>query len=684
MKDFINEKKYIVLLTFIFAFCFIPVSRLDGFALMPGNIGDARLNNYFLENVFRFLTGKADSLWHLPFFYPFPYVLGFSDNLFGTAPIYILARLFTRETDTSFQIWFYFGYIVNFLSAYYALRRLNGSVLAAAVGSLIFTFALPTTAHASHAQLHYRFGLPLAIVFLTEFYNHKKWNYLLISGAWLVWQFYAGVYMGFFTLLLMATMSMAYICISLTGAKKLVRNDFNVLLFNWCAQPQKQKAIFLVGAIFLLSLLILLFYPYLQVSRLYGATRNWNEIASMLPRVQSYLMANSSFLWANPDAKIFADIPARYEHKMFIGLVPLALAFAGFFVGGRKKNGVVFPLMTGMLGIAIILTLYVGGFSLWYFLHKLPIASGIRVMTRLDQAFLFPIAYLAVIAIDELRRRCTQAGKIVAVLILPLLIFEAGMTSMSTSTKDSWRQRIENIDNSTLKHLPENSILFFAQHSDFAIADDLDAMWVASKYKVKTMNGYSAALLPGHDIFYGDDCSEIFKRVSNYLIFINQSENMDLYRELVSRVVPIGFNDCDSVLFTEPPSFSISSHIYTEDEFSGITYSQSALITQRNKKVILLTINNASDHIFSAHSSTGNPIKVAWRFIDAAGQPLSDWENRKYLPYDIPSRGSLKLKISLNSDMITDDAKSVQISLVQEGIFWVHDIGLSPLTMSLN
>jgi len=110
-------------------------------------------------------------------------VLGFSDNLFGSSPVYILARLFTEETDTAFQLWFYFGYVVNFLSAYYALRRLKGSAWAATIGSVIFAFALPVTAHAGHAQLHYRFGIPLAILFLTKFYNSKAWHYLLISAA---------------------------------------------------------------------------------------------------------------------------------------------------------------------------------------------------------------------------------------------------------------------------------------------------------------------------------------------------------------------------------------------------------------------------------------------------------------------------------------------------------------------
>jgi len=60
MKILCNKEIYAVLLVFTLAFYFIPVSQFNGLVLMPGYIGDARLNNYFLENVFRFLTGESD------------------------------------------------------------------------------------------------------------------------------------------------------------------------------------------------------------------------------------------------------------------------------------------------------------------------------------------------------------------------------------------------------------------------------------------------------------------------------------------------------------------------------------------------------------------------------------------------------------------------------------------------
>ena len=43
--------RFLPLIIFLLAFILIPIKQLGGFNLMPGDMGDARLNNYFLENI---------------------------------------------------------------------------------------------------------------------------------------------------------------------------------------------------------------------------------------------------------------------------------------------------------------------------------------------------------------------------------------------------------------------------------------------------------------------------------------------------------------------------------------------------------------------------------------------------------------------------------------------------------
>jgi hypothetical protein len=521
------------------------------------------------------------------------------------------------------------------------------------------------------------------LVFFSDFLNSKLWRYFLIASAWLVWQFYAGVYIGFFTILLMSAMSLTYFSVILVNRTYTIKFALKEFHKSWQLQSKNKKLYFISSLIFLLLLLFLLFYPYWQVSQLYAAKRSWSEISLMLPRPQSYFLADNSLLWSRIDEAFFSNIPMRHEHQMFIGLVPFILALAGLLIGSRKKNGLNFILFNGMLGITIILTLYVAGFSLWYLFHKLPLASAIRVISRLDQAFLFPVAYLTVIALDTLQERFKWGAKAIFLLVLPLLIFEAGMTVMSASTKDSWRQRLTSPGVVVPNNLPDNAILFFAQHSGPVYADEIDAMWVSLKYHKSTMNGYSGNYPPGYDYDYGSDCAEVPKRVLSYLRFSNQIGNIDLYRELMSRIVPVGFINCDPSWLETAPAISFTDRTYTQSEFANLSYSSGEIIKVGNADFVRVIISNSSEQSFAATSATGNPIRLSWRFVDSNEKPLSGWDTRKNLPFDIPSKG--KLEVWLPLDSVRDsNVTAVQVSLVQEGVFWLHDIGLEPMSVFFN
>jgi hypothetical protein len=536
-------------LLFIVAFLAVPISQLHGLRMMPGDLGDARLNNYFLENVYQFLIGRSDSLWHLNFFYPFPYVLGFSDNLFGSAPIYLLARLMTGKADTAFQIWFLLGYAVNFGAAYFSLRRLGGSQLAATIGSLIFAFALPTSGQANHAQLHYRFGVPIAITFFILFLQQKEFRLLTIAGLWLVWQFYSSIYIGFFILLLIAVGLVFHFifsqCMMKVSIIQLLR-DFNA---KWFEQSKYEKLKILFYFFIMIVALFWLFYPYLQVSHLYGFKRTWDEIKLMLPRPQSYFLSNTSYFWSSLPATLFAGIPMRWEHQMFIGFIPLALAIIGFITGNRAKNGYTYTLMVGILVSVILITLYIGGFSLWYYLYNLPLCSSIRAMTRIVLVLLFPVAYLAMIAIDFLRNYYHWGTKLIAVVII-LMFFEFSVISMHVSPKDEWRNRVAKKEAMVPKNIPQDAILFFAQNQTGPYyAEEIDAMWTSMNFGFKTLNGYSGFFPPGYSRQYDKNCSELRKRVFSYLHFDGQIVNKDgyfvvnkdAYFGLIKRIVPIGF-----------------------------------------------------------------------------------------------------------------------------------------------
>ena len=55
----------LLLLTGLFVFP-IQIFEID-FSKIPGDLGDARFNNYILEHGHRYLTGEVSSFWDAPF-----------------------------------------------------------------------------------------------------------------------------------------------------------------------------------------------------------------------------------------------------------------------------------------------------------------------------------------------------------------------------------------------------------------------------------------------------------------------------------------------------------------------------------------------------------------------------------------------------------------------------------------
>jgi len=528
-----NRKESLLIILLILIISATVFYKLDQFKLIPGDFGDARFNNYLLENFYQFLIGHSTSLWNLNFYYPYPYIIGFSDNLFGSAPIYSLFRFFSFESDTSYQLWFLSGYVLNFVISYYCFKRLNLGHCASLVGALIFSFGLPTSSHAPHAQLHYRFAAALSITYTLLFIKEKNIIFFNWALFWLVAQFYCGIYIGFFTAILLGFIYL--ISILIDQNLSLFRSFNNLFIYN--------KVKFLLSMILLMSLLSLLFYPYILVQNLYGFERNWSEITLMMPRIQSYLISDQSPFWSFVSRALPA-VPMRHEHQMFIGVFSGLLFVGGVSLGLRRKNNKPFLVVLGSFISCVIISISINGFSIWYLFHELPLFSAIRAVTRIDQILLFPIGYISAQAIIYFRDK--KLLKISITLIFSILIFcEWAITPYAwDSKKDDWRQRIILTNSLIPDKISDSSILFIAQNRGPFYADELDAIWVALNRRLPTLNGYSGNLPQGYKFNFGNDCSEAQRRVEAYRAFQVKHQLNFTFEELKSRILLVGFENC--------------------------------------------------------------------------------------------------------------------------------------------
>ena len=513
---------------------------------MPGDFGDARFNNFILENFYIHSKGSWSEIWNPQFFYPFKYVIGFSENHFGTAWIYGLLRTFGMQSDTSFQLWFVFGYIANYFSAIFSLRKLGISTIGTTVGSLIFAFAIPVTANAGWAQLHYRFGIPLALMFWVKTLEEKNLKYVVAATFWIVWQFYSGIYMGVFTLIALIAISLSSIITrKITRRKyrepKASHPSLRLLLSS------KKIATYAIIEALLLAMLIFLFFPYLRVVQIYDFGRLWEDVSSMLPRAQSYLVSDSSRLWYKMSYKI-TGIPMRQEHQLFAGIVPASLTIIGLFLALRHTPNIISKMFAGTILLSILATISVGGLSLWYLIYHLPLFSSIRAVTRINLMLLFPFAYFSSIAIEGMFKKRTQLKtlflRMTGLLCISLLLFETSETAMYTTKKVEWRARIENAESMLPDDLPRDSILFFSQNSDPYYFTELDAMWVSLRNNYATFNGYSGNFPPGYNLVFGTDCNEMTNRIEAFTSFASGTKDEILFSQLQRRAVKIGFEGC--------------------------------------------------------------------------------------------------------------------------------------------
>lgn len=680
---------------FLFTVAFIsgPVWQLDFLASMPGDHVDARLNLFFLENIYAHLLGLAGSLIHLNIFYPYPYVSAFSDNLLGSAPIYLIARLSNFTPESAFQFWFLFGYVINFIAAVVSLRIFGQTLQASALGAILFTYGLPVSAQMGHAQLQYRFGLALAIAYFYLFLTAYNWRAFLASAFWLVWQFLCSIYLGFFTSVFMLAMiiflPLRYRYLKKNNPFSFLFETINFFQINF-QKLQRHERIYVVGGGVILALaLISLFYPYLMVTRLYKFTRAWVEISVMLPRISSYFMADHSLIWGDV-SRLFDGSPVRWEQQLFIGLVPTSIYVAHICRSFKFSLNVSRLAWIGAAVVAlIIMTLNISDYSLWRLVIGLPLFSAIRAVSRIVLLFIFPFSLFMSVAIDEFSRNKLLKQEYLIALISVILLIEVSAVDPLTSSKYSWITLSNAEERRVPAYLPENPIIFFSQRSSFFEREEVDAMMVAQKKSLPTLNGYSGSLPHHFRAIYGNDCGELPRRILLYLNFLGSAQDKITYAQLASRVVPIGFLGCKERWRSVAP-MTISDKVLDREQLSRLSLSSDGILKpllEREQdgsaqEYLSVRIHNNSNKNISAISAVDRPLRIAWR-EDTLADPTNSWRTqsktislkdlmfkyRRDLPEDIPANGYVEILVPI-AESLSRSHRALEFTIVQEDTLW--------------
>lgn len=491
---------------------------LTGFQFIQTDPGDTRLNNYFLEQGYRWFLGLSSgwtggtsiSFWDAPFFYPGKNAMAYSDILLGSAPLYWVARGVGFFPDTAFQVWCASLLALNFICCLGLLRKLQFSVLASCAGSYLFAFATARIGQIGHAQLLPHFYTPLALIGLYDLvlahdFKVKRRGLGLLAGA-LVAELYSGFYLGWFNafgLALLTAVVVFHPQIRRAAFQQLCLPDQLVLwkrLLPWIG---------LFGALSAVALFPMASHYY-RASQEVGL-RHFEDVSPMLLRLQSWLFMGEEHPLYSGLLKFsaFKRIPMQGEQRAGLGLLTLSLVLLGFW---RLRKRKVIQLAVWVWLLIGFFTLYTGrrffGVEPWDLIYRyFPGAQAIRAVSRLCLLALIPASIGLAAAFDSLKQALEssqsrsrfkdQAGWGLS----SLLLLVAAEQVIFTPSYDKLKIRAD-VMNLSLRVPNKCSTFFYSApwSAEPSYKLQLDAMWASMMIGIPTLNGYSGNAPQGYPL----------------------------------------------------------------------------------------------------------------------------------------------------------------------------------------
>ncbi|MGA7440017.1 MAG: hypothetical protein WBW32_17985 [Luteibacter sp.] len=97
--------------------------------------------------------------------------------------------------------------------------------------------------------------------------------------------------------------------------------------------------------------------------------------------------------------------------------------------------------------------------------------------------------------------------------------------------------------------------------------------------------------------------------------------------------------------------------------------------------LVRLRVNNRNA-TESLHGATGGfpPLCLSWRIVRPDADVHKGWNERLVLPVLHPGE-SQTVTVAIPRSVDIDPGQQLQFSMVQEGVFWAHDIGVPPLSV---
>ncbi|MBV6484501.1 MAG: hypothetical protein KFKLKKLM_01007 [Flavobacteriales bacterium] len=519
------KKQIFPLIFLILGLYVVPLSVFElNFLYIPGDLGDARFNNYILEHGYLYFTGKLDSYWTAPFMFPYQNNIAFSDNLLGSLPLYILSRLVGFDKETAFQVWILLLFVLNFITTYWVLNKWLKNNLLACSGAYIFAFSIMLVGNIYNVQTLPRFILPFLFYWLWMFLNIGKLSYFTGFVFGLVYQFYCGIYLGFLSFYVLLFFFISYLIIKRSNLVFLINRKLFLQLLS----------VAFIGGIAMLPLML----PYYEHSKVHGL-RTFEEVVNTIPKIQSYFFTDSSSVFWSDLSEHGKTMKEWWCHFLYIGIIPwLTLLLAPIILFSSKvakENKKILGIFLLSLFFSLLFSTNFNGITLYKLIYSLPGFSSMRSVNRIINTELFLFILVTVMVFKELIT-INKSLKWLVVL-LPFMVVADNLiygNNLMRFNKQEAQQRVKIVEKNIISQIKPKSTT--VAYMPFNILDDkllninIDAMQASQNLGLNCVNAYTGSYPEHYWPFFANLDQN---NLTNWLNHHNQSlDNVSIINEI--------------------------------------------------------------------------------------------------------------------------------------------------------
>ena len=467
------------------------------FAYFPGDLGDGRLNLYFLEHAHRFFTGKVASFWDAPFMYPEDNVISYSDNLLGSAPIYSVLRILGFDIFKAYQFWYLSVTALNFITAFYFLKHVFKNNYSAVIGAFVFAFSIALQSQLTHAQTFPRFAIPLAFLMAVKFGETIKPKFLLFAILAVVYQIYCAIHLGF----MLAVPVAIFLLLVFVQKWKIV------FAAGWLLRV---LAFGFIGIMLLLPLML----PYMG-RNIVPSIEHYRLVAGSLPTITSHFYSQQGSLVWDFLSETGRNHHAWWDHQIFAGgiaTISVIISMGWMIFYGYKSrfrlstfnSPVLLLLLTGIFTFFLYLR-WGDTLSAYFFLYFFPGFSSMRSITRIINIELIFFAIATAFVFSKILKHHFKLSPFLFLLALALIVADNYFhADKSYRTKVSIaKERTESAEKEFAR-IPAGSIVSYepSKMHSASIFYHLDAMLLSQKFGLITINAYTATSPGDFNMFW--------------------------------------------------------------------------------------------------------------------------------------------------------------------------------------